>query len=358
MTIVHLLADVGSIPASHSIFVDVLDRLGGSPVADFFVEKNDFLPIQGKKSFRTETALEAGSDNSINIKLWEGEIEDPISDNQFIGSFRILGTDLSEGVVPAGSEIICNFTIGDDGVIQLSAAIPVIGYDFGTKNFYSRQEGQINIDEVGMIADKANKHLKKLHDLSAKIDDGDLSQAIDRLKGIVSLLEEEIDEEDILKASADLQETIQLIAKTKKKHLVLFRQRDLDETTMSFNSHFRKYADEAECEKIDNLIKTCQQAINRKDQAFDKYISELESQITTILWRHDWFMIDAFNYIIQDANKYRDKKQFEQLRDEGLILLRNDKIDELRHVILKLLNIQTKSADSDLYSIVNIIKGG
>ena len=86
-------ASIDAIPASHSIGVEARDKIGGRLVLDFLVREGDQLPKKGKKSFKAEESLKAGSAGSIKFKLWEGEIADPITDNRFIGMFEIKGSD-------------------------------------------------------------------------------------------------------------------------------------------------------------------------------------------------------------------------------------------------------------------------
>ena len=75
-----------SIPASYSIGIEVLAKIDGQPVLDWLVRAGDPLPKKGKKVCRAAQSLKAGSNESINLKLWEGEISDPINDNRFISN--------------------------------------------------------------------------------------------------------------------------------------------------------------------------------------------------------------------------------------------------------------------------------
>ena len=67
--------------------------------ACYLVREGDQLPKKGKKTFKAEESLRAGVAGSIKFKLWEGSIEDPVSDNRFIGMFEIKGSDFSDGVI-------------------------------------------------------------------------------------------------------------------------------------------------------------------------------------------------------------------------------------------------------------------
>ena len=111
IVITKTLATIGAIPASHSIGVEMLDRLGGIPVYTILIHEGDSLPKRDTVTFRAGQTLKAGSNSTINIKLWEGNIESPITDNRFIGVLKIAGTDFSSGVIPTGADIECEYEI-------------------------------------------------------------------------------------------------------------------------------------------------------------------------------------------------------------------------------------------------------
>ena len=157
--ITQTFANVGALLAAHSIGVEVKERLGSSVSRlDYFIREGDTLPAKGTKKFRAGKKVRAGFEDSINFKLWQGEIEDKIEDNIFIGALKISGDDFEFGTIIEGAEIICNYTIDDAGSINLEVEIPAVNESF-YKNFYSREEGQVNFDKA---ADKINTDGKNL----------------------------------------------------------------------------------------------------------------------------------------------------------------------------------------------------
>ena len=84
---------------------------------DYLVRAGDSLPKKGKKVFKAAESLKAGASGSLNFNLWEGEIEDPITDNRPVGVLKISGSDFNDGVIPAGADLECEFEILDSGNI-------------------------------------------------------------------------------------------------------------------------------------------------------------------------------------------------------------------------------------------------
>ncbi|MBS0382103.1 MAG: Hsp70 family protein, partial [Proteobacteria bacterium] len=144
IVIARTAASIDAIPASHSIGVEARNKVGGRLVLDYLVREGDQLPKKGKKTFKSEESLKAGSAGSIKFKLWEGDVSDP-HDNRFIGVFEIRGTDFDDGVITAGAELICEYEVLDSGNIQLEVSVPSISGSFKSgRNYYSSQEGKID----------------------------------------------------------------------------------------------------------------------------------------------------------------------------------------------------------------------
>ncbi len=169
IVIVRTMAAIGAIPASHSIGIEVIDRLGGVSLLEFLVTEGETLPKKGTISLKAGQTLKAGSNDSINIKLWEGDIQSPITDNLFIGVLKIAGTDIDAGVVPTGAEIECEYEVSDSGTINLEVSIPCIGASFSNHNFYSRQEGQLDLTDVDSIARQGRQVLERIDRMAEKV---------------------------------------------------------------------------------------------------------------------------------------------------------------------------------------------
>jgi molecular chaperone DnaK len=179
ITISRTAAQIDAIPASMSVGVEAREKVGGRVRLEYLVREGDQLPKKGKKTFKVEESLRAGSAGSIKFKLWEGNIDHPVSDNRFIGMFEIKGSDISDGVVAKGADLVCEYEMLDSGNIVLEVTIPSIGASFPTgRNFYSRQEGQIDYANAAKrITEEAEGIAIRLNDIATKVDDERLDQA-------------------------------------------------------------------------------------------------------------------------------------------------------------------------------------
>lgn len=359
IVITKTLATIGAIPASHSIGVEVIDKLGGVPELMFLVEEGDALPKKGTLTVKAGQTLKAGTNDSINIKLWEGNIQSPITDNRFIGMLKITGTDIDSGVVPTGADIECEYEILDSGTINLEVSIPCIGASFANRNFYSRQEGQIDLTDIDSIAEQGRQVLDRIDSMAEKVDDPQLAEARKKAERAATLdSQPQSEAEDVQKANNDLLDAKKLINKTRQANLKTIRQMDLDSCVEFFNDIVRQFATEAEEQAFDNLTRTAQRSIDRNDADFDNILDSMKTKNTMILIRQDWFIVDWYQRSVTSSSNYSDVTRYRQLKQLGDQALANDDIDQLRRVLFELLSIQIHAdSGTGMFDIANIIKG-
>lgn len=352
-------ASIDAIPASHSIGVEARDKLGGRILLDYLVREGDQLPKKGKKTFKTEESLKAGSTGSIKFKLWEGDISDPINDNRFIGMFEIKGSDFDDGVIAAGAEMICEYEVLDSGNIMMEVSVPSIGGLFHSgRNFYSRQDGQIDYTKASRLVEEQSEHtLERLEEMASKIDDPRLDQAREKLGQAESIKSGESDPETAKQAMDNVQEAKRLLALVRKEHLKDIRQLELDKAVEFFDKAVREHARPTEASAFDNLVKTAQRAIDNNSGDFESHLDDLRGKNFVILWRQDWFVIDRFKWLAQDSYLFPDAREHAQLVATGAEALKANDIDKLRAVVAHLDSVRIGSAgDDEMMAGANIVR--
>lgn len=359
IVITKTLATIGAIPASHSIGIEVIDKLGGVPMLEFLVNEGDPLPKHGTITFKAGQTLKAGSSESINIKLWEGNIPSPITDNRFVGVLKITGTDIASGIVPTGADIECEYEMSDSGTIQLEASIPCIGASFGNHNFYSRQEGQIDLTDVDSLAEQGRSVLERIERIAETVDDPQLETAKKKAESAANIdSSESCDPEDIQKANNELLEAKKLMNQTRQKNLKTIRQMDLDSCVDFFNQVVRKFAKPADEQAFDALARSAQRSIDHNDGDFSNILDNMKTKNFVILLAQDWFVVDWFKRITESPAGYTDRARFFELKRLGNQALANDDIGKLRTILLELSSIRiTNGSDENMFDMANIVKG-
>jgi molecular chaperone DnaK len=352
-------ASIDAIPASHSVGVEARDKLGGRLVLDYLVREGDQLPKKGKKTFKTEESFRAGSAGSIKFKLWEGEISDPVNDNRFIGMFEIKGSDFDDGVIAAGAEMICEYEVLDSGNIKMEVSVPSIGGSFHSgRNFYSRQDGQIDYTQASKLVEEQSEHaLQRLDEMESKIDDPRLQQAREKLEQADAMKSGETDPETAKQAMDNVQEAKRLLALARKDHLKEIRQLELDKAVDFFDRLVREHARPTEASAFDNLVKTAQRAIDSNSGDFESHLDDLRSKNFMILWRQDWFVIDRFKWLSKDTYLFPDAREHAQLSNMGAEALKANDIDKLRAVVAQMDSIRIGSGgDDEMMAGANIVR--
>ena len=281
----------------------------------------------------------------------------PISDNQFIGVFSILGTDFDFGAISPGDELVCDYQMDDSGIIFLEVSVPSIGNSFRSdKNFYSPTAARIDYSQGGAAAtQEVRDSLEKVTELSSSISDPRLSLAKDRLEGAQQLLLQSDNGAETTKMAADeVQQAKHLIYLTRKDYKKEFQQADLDVVTRNYRDHFRPEAGAADRLSCDTLIQSVQRAIDHQLDV-DELMKELRSSMFLVLWRSDKLFSAYASSVLSHAVEYPSMADRVQL---GTQLLRKGMLDELRDVILEIIQEMPGGDDGAIdMAAANIIQG-
>ena len=207
--------------------------------------------------------------------------------------------------------------------VKADPSIPCIGAVFSNKNFYSRQEGQLNLEDVDSIADQGRSVIERIDRMEERIDAPQLKQARRQAELAASIdSRENCDLEDVQKADQELLHAKQLIHEARQEHLKVIRQMDLDHCVEFFDDAVRQYANPAEQQAFDALTKTAQKSIDRNDSDFDNILSNLRMINTNVLVRQDWFIVDWYRDATSNSANYLDKSRFHELKrlgDQGAV---------------------------------------
>ncbi|MBR1980707.1 Hsp70 family protein [Candidatus Proelusimicrobium excrementi] len=360
ITITRTAATVDFIPASYSVGIEVLDKVGGTPVLDYLVRAGDTLPKQGTKHFKAASTLKAGDPSSLNFKIWEGDISSPITDNRPVGLMKISGTDFDDGVIYAGADIDVNYQMSDDGNIRLEISIPSIRSSFNSaKNFYSRQEGQKDYSELpqAIIFDAKNTK-ERADEMAEHIEDPELDNVRNALEQASNLSDGLADPEKAKEAEEKVLQAKKDLAAIRRKHLRETRKMELDKEIEFFNNCFQKDATPMEKASFDNLVASAKRMLERETHEFEDYISEIKTKLFAMLWKRDWFVVARFQNLIEKPFLFSNKDKFKELVAKGHAAIQADQINSLRQVVFELEDIRQGGAtimdDSD---ITNIVRG-
>jgi len=151
LTIVRTHASAAGIPATQTLSVKVVEKVGGGEhnTLEPLVTKGTPLPAEGTKRFKAATDVRGGEPTKLPIELFqqaEGVLEPEL--NLFVGSFVIDGQlDLERGeTLRKGDEIIIEWSIDDNGILNCSIGLPSLSKKFDKGKYYSPAAGHQNFE--------------------------------------------------------------------------------------------------------------------------------------------------------------------------------------------------------------------
>ena len=310
--------------------------------------------------YKAGESIRAGTTDSLNFKLYEGPIEHPVSENRYVGLFKVAGNDFSDGVIPAGTDIICDYEILDSGTISLEVSVPLIGGSFKPRgNFYSRKEGEFDFTKAAKLVRKdAERVQEQLEDIASRVDDPALAEVREKLERALSIAPTETNPETAKQAMDDVQKAKESLAKARKANQAVIRTMDLDSAVAFFNGHVRQFAKPAEATSFDALVKTAERAIQSASSEFDSYLRDIRGRNFSILWRQDWFVADRFNWYVEDANLFADANVHAALVAEGRKAMERNDVEALRAVVEHMDENRISSPDADDFlAKSNLVRG-
>ena len=357
IVITRTAATVDAIPASSSIGIEALNKLGGLPTLVYLIKEGEPLPKRGVISFKAVESLRAGSDKALCFPIREGENEDDIRQNELIGRFEIKGTDFDDGVIPAGADLNCEYDVLDSGCIRLKVSVPYISASFTSRNLYSWRMVSIDYTDASKrITDEMNELRGRIQSVAQKVSSPTLNQAFDKLDQASSFLEKSSDPETTKSAMNSVQEARKLLADVREKNRKPIRQMDLEKCIAQFE-RLRELARPTEASAFDSLVITARRAIDLPPPQFETTLGQLWGKIFGIFIRQDWWIVDRFKWLADSPHFFPDQSQHAELVNHGKAALQADDLEKLRQVVGLMENLRIDaSSEEEMLNATNIVK--
>lgn len=271
LTITRTAASIQAIPASHSLGVEVKESLYRSATKlRYLVHKGDALPKKGREIFKAAEGLFAGATGALILKLYEGEIPNPVTDNRFVGCFKVRGSDIETGAIRAGDDLVCEYEVADSGRLSIMVSVPSVGGTFVGQDLYSRQEGEMDFSRSQIaVQAEAETTLEKIQQIELRVQDRDLQRARQLLDQAHVLCEDPAaDPEATREASQKVQQARSMLSGVRTCHLTVIRQADLDRAVEVFNQLAREHAKTSEEAAFEAMTRTAERLISNSSGEF------------------------------------------------------------------------------------------
>lgn len=352
-------ATVEAIPASHSVGVEVLEKVGGRATLEFLVKRGEPLPKKGSHVVRAAEALRAGGTGSLNIKVWQGEVASPVTENLFVGAIKIAASDLEDGVIPAGADLRVDYEVLDSGIIEASVTVPGIGATFHAgRKLYAPQDAMVDLRVAGPRIDEEREQLaERLQAIEGRVEDDRLASASESLDQAELSADEHSDQERCKEAMEALLRVRSLLATVRRSHIEQLRLLELDQCWEWAEGLLRAHGKPDEIASSKNLYEGARRAAARPSGDFEAMYDDLRSLVSGILWRLEWWVIDRFREIADKPHLFADQVRFQKLVETGAQALARGDIDSLRTVLGALYRDRVgPGAERDMILSANVVR--
>jgi molecular chaperone DnaK len=361
LTITHTAASIEAIPASCSIGVEVKERLHSTATRlRYLVHKGDSLPKKGQEVFKAAEGLSAGGYGALIFKLYEGEIDNPVADNHFVGCLKIRGSDIENAAIRAGDDLVCNYEVLDSGRLSLSVSVQSVCGTFDNHNLYSRQEGETDFSRSQMaVQAEAETTLDNIQQIELRVADPHLQRARQLLdQAHVLCGNPPADPEATREASQKVQQARSMLSGVRSNHLAVLRQAELDRVLEVFNQLAREHAKSSEETAFEAMTRFAETAKSNSSGEFDNVLDEMRETTWKILWRQDGFVEATFKGLSEQPSLFPDQQAYCALIESGARCLEKEDYEALRQVVGELYRIKATSSWTDELRLCNIVYGG
>lgn len=287
---------IGKVPSNRSMFIRVLSKDGKTESPEYLVKKGQSLPVEGVMRVNSTKDLNAGEDVWLDFQVYEGEVADIISDNEYVGPLRLHSSHLKGKSLKKGQELICEYTLGLDLNLFLTVSIPALEIKIKDQLYISAAAGFDPAEDWNALAVQATELRERILDfLKAHPESEDLKKALPKLSKAIDVLQESTIQAEVIKARGDVSEASKafFIARSKnipddlRKEL----QRALEFFETGYDGKVKKAVTTADRQVIDDLaIKAEKAASESKVDEFTNLLARLDQRKWNILWRCDWWI--------------------------------------------------------------------
>ena len=365
IVITRTMSVIGAITASHTISVEVRESNLSSAVAlDTLVHEGDKLPTKGSRKYKATERIKAGDpSSSLNLKLWEGNITSPVTDNKFIGMIKVEGTDLDYGAIRPGEEIEFNYTINEAGSLQVEINIERLGIVKNEKNFYdsnAAEKDMSSLDTVYELEDEGESVIQRVNELERNVTDTRLDQVRELAEGAQDLADDPvIDPEKVKKNSDNLIKAKVLLDQVRTENLKTLRERELRIVQSWYEEEVEPFCDEVQKSDMKSMIGNLERLISRKSKDFETLLGDIYGKgFWGILFaKSERFVASVFTMLRSRPYSFKSREAYHSLVQAGEEAIAQSDFDELRHVVLGMYSEQKQSIDmSDMSAAANIMR--
>jgi len=250
--------------------------------SDPYFEKGSIPPLKETRSYKTTRKLLKGKDNSLPIKVYEGESSNP-ENNDVLTTLHIKGNELPYDL-PEATDVDITIRIDESRTFTVEAYISSIDKTLDARvDTYAQP---VDTKKLAVDLETQKERLKKVEDNLSSEEQSKLEDKIDSLE--TNIKNSENDTDDRQKAERDLRELKSDLEKIERDRSIPQLADEFHENLQKLHDALDNIEDETEHTRVAEVLKTIEdegeKAINDKDkELLIRFNEQLQSLVMAIL---------------------------------------------------------------------------
>ena len=341
-----LAAVASGAPCTATIAVKVEDTDGNRSinVLEPLIEKGETLPKSGQRTFRAARKLTPGSDEWIDVELYEKAdgVPEPEA-NLLIGAFRLSGGDLPGHARPVtpGDEVVLHWSVDDYQLIRVAVELPSCGLHLKDHSFYADDLAHIDFGRDGKVF--ASQALLAV--------EADLDSLRENTAGAfareIEIVSDQLAEQRRRLALAYEADTFRSITEearmlrqeiSRLRHKPRARALEMEVAVRDLEQRRRRASgvlDEAAARELDGHLQTAQTALlEERFGICERAIEAGDRVLTRVVVNQPGFFFMRFTMLQQQRHTAVDKARFDQLVSLGTAAMQAGDEQRVRQVVI------------------------
>lgn len=340
------------LPEDICLEVDDDDNLGKTELELIF-QRNSGLPTHKKLTKLLNKTVKKGSNESINIRVFEGGHNNLPEANINIGFLQIKGTDLTRDVAK-GSDIEITLEMSESRELTITAYLQMTDQEF--KEVFVQKLRDVHVELlINQIESLAKKLEGEIHEAEQRNETDTVKSLQNLKKKMIEMQDKSYDlaQDDVTDKPHQIEAEKRKLAQeidnaTKDKHLQIARDEYLKQEQATLEIA-EEYGNEQEKEAVNNIVSQKPAFFNSNSATrIRERTEDLRSLNFMILWHTPPFLRDIFADLSQERfGEFSDYEKSEQLIKAGKFAIQMEDWDRLTEVNHSLLNLLPENKKDD-----------
>ncbi|OGL27051.1 hypothetical protein A3C39_00690 [Candidatus Saccharibacteria bacterium RIFCSPHIGHO2_02_FULL_46_12] len=314
---------------------------------DLYFDKDSKLPLKDTRSYKTAWKLHKNQDNSLPIKIYEGESSNP-EHNDVISTLHIKGDELPYDL-PEGTDVDITIMVDESRAVKIEAYIPSIDKTLDVRA--DRYAQPVDTKKLAVDLETQRSRLKKVASGIPEDEQSKLENQIDSLE--TNIKNSENDTDDRQKAERDMRELKSDLEKIEQDRSIPQLSDDFHEKLQYLRGVLDAVDDQIERTRIADVLSSIEaegeRAIADKDKELLVRLNEqLQGLIMAILMEDPALWVGWLNNIKARKDELTNKTVAEHLIAKADEAVANGDVQSLKQHVRELIELLPDDTEDEI----------